>query len=53
MRNTRIWAMLLGLGTAVVEAVEIAADGAIALAVRPRFSQRDRCPHCPRRCPGL
>ena len=52
MRNKRVWARLLGLGKAVVEAVEIAADGAIVIAVRPRFSQRDRCPHCRRRCPG-
>jgi transposase len=52
VRNKRIWARLLGLGRAVVEAVELTADGAIVIAVRPRFSQRDRCPHCRRRCPG-
>ncbi|MGZ6565665.1 MAG: ISL3 family transposase [Solirubrobacteraceae bacterium] len=52
MRSKRVWARLLGLGKAVVEAVEIAADGAVVVAVRPRFSQRDRCPHCRRRCPG-
>lgn len=52
MRNKRIWARLLGLGKAVVEAVELTADGAIVVAVRPRFTQRDRCPHCRRRCPG-
>jgi transposase len=22
------------------------------VSVRPRYSQRDRCPHCHRRCPG-
>jgi transposase len=52
VRNKRIWARLLGLGRAVVEAVELTADGAIVIAVRPRFTQRDRCPHCRRRCPG-
>ena len=52
VRNKRIWAGLLGLGKAVVEAVELTADGAIVIAVRPRFTQRDRCPHCRRRCPG-
>jgi transposase len=52
VRDKRIWAGLLGLGKAVVEAVEITADGAIVIAVRPRFTQRDRCPHCRRRCPG-
>lgn len=52
MRNKRVWARFLGLGKAVVEAVEIAADGAIVIAVRPRFTQRDRCPYCVRRCPG-
>jgi transposase len=52
VRNKRVWARLLGLGKAVVEAVEIAADGAVVIAVRPRFSERDRCPHCRRRCPG-
>ena len=52
MRNKRIWARLLGLGKAVVEAVELTADGVVVIAVRPRFSQRDRCPHCRRRCPG-
>jgi transposase len=52
VRNKRVWARLLGLGKAIVEAVEVAADGAIVIAVRPRFTQRDRCPHCRRRCPG-
>src|SRR5207248_3577696 len=52
VRDKRIWARLLGLGKAVVEGVEVAAGGAIVIAVRPRFTQRDRCPHCRRRCPG-
>jgi transposase len=42
---------LLGLEKTVVEAVE-EEDGAVAISVRPVWSQRDRCPHCRRRCPG-
>ena len=53
MRNKRIWARLLGLGKAVVEAVELTADGAIVVAVRPRFTQRDRCPALSAPLPGL
>jgi transposase len=52
VRNKRVWARLLGLGKVVVEAVEVTVDGAVVIAVRPRFAQRDRCPHCRRRCPG-
>jgi transposase len=51
VREKRVWARLLGLGKAVVEAVELTADGAIVIALRPRYRQRDRCPHCRRRCP--
>jgi transposase len=47
----RAWARLLGLEKTVVEAVD-EEDGAIVVAVRPRYSQRDRCPHCRCRCPG-
>jgi transposase len=42
----------LGLEKTVVEAVDVDFDGAIVISVRPRYSQRDRCPHCRRRCPG-
>ena len=49
--GVRAWARLLGLEKTVVEAVE-EEDGAIVISVRPVFSQRDRCPHCHRRCPG-
>jgi hypothetical protein len=38
VREKRIWARLVGLGKAVVEAVEWTADGAIVIAVRPRFT---------------
>lgn len=47
----RAWARLLGLEKTVVEAVD-EVDGAIVVAVRPCYSQRDRCPPCRRRCPG-
>jgi len=42
---------LLGLEKTVVEGVE-EEDGAIVISVRPHARQRDRCPHCRRRCPG-
>ena len=50
--GVRTWVRLLGLGKTVVEAVDVQADGAVVVSVRPRFGQRDRCPHCRRRCPG-
>ena len=49
--GVRAWARLLELEKTVVEAVE-EENGAIVISVRPAFSQRDRCPHCRRRCPG-
>jgi len=42
----------LGLEKSVVEAVDADENGAVVVSVRPRYSQRDRCPHCRRRCPG-
>ena len=42
----------MGLEKTVLEAVEVDRDGAIVVSVRPGYSQRDRCPHCRRRCPG-
>ena len=50
--GVRAWARLLGLEKTVLEAVEVDRDGAIVVSVRPGYSQRDRCPHCRRRCPG-
>ena len=47
----RAWARLLGLEKTVVEGVELAEDDAVVVSVRPRYSQRSRCPHCRRRCP--
>jgi transposase len=41
----------LGLARVVVE--DVCFDGtAVVVAVRPRVRERDRCPHCRRRCPG-
>ncbi len=48
--GVRAWARL-GLEKTVVEAVE-EQDDALVISVRPSFAQRDRCPHCRRRCPG-
>ena len=48
----RAWVRWLGLEKTVVEAVDAAEDGQVVVSVRPRYSQRDRCPHCRRRCPG-
>jgi transposase len=49
--GVRAWARMLGLEKTVVEAVD-EENGAIVISVRPNYSQRDRCPHCRRRCPG-
>ncbi len=48
----RAWARLLGLEKTVVEGVELDEGDALVVSVRPRYSQRSRCPHCRRRCPG-
>ncbi|MGH2884920.1 MAG: ISL3 family transposase [Solirubrobacteraceae bacterium] len=53
MRQRRVWALLLGIDRAVVEGVEIDADGALIIAVRPKAVERDRCGVCRRRCPGF
>jgi transposase len=50
--GVRAWARTLKLEKTVVEAVDVDPDGAIVVSVRPRYGQRDRCPHCLRRCPG-
>jgi transposase len=42
----------LVLEKTVVEALDVEEDGTLVVAVRPGYSQRDRCPHCRRRCPG-
>ena len=53
MRPFRVWKMLLGLGRTVIEEIEVdERDGALVVSVRPRAGERDRCPHCRRRCPG-
>jgi len=50
--GVRAWAGMLALEKTVVEAVELDPDDAIVVSVRPRHTQRARCPHCRRRCPG-
>jgi transposase len=52
VRGIRVWARLLGLVRSVIEDVWIDGDGAVIVAVRPRARERDRCPHCRRRCAG-
>ena len=52
MRPLRVWKTLLGLHRVVIEEVELQADGALVVSVRPRAGDRDRCPRCRRRCPG-
>ena len=47
----RARARTLGLEKTVVEAVA-EENGAIVISVRPGYSQRDRCRHRRRRCPG-
>jgi len=48
----RAWTRMLGLEKTVVEGVELDENDQLVVSVRPRYSQRDRCPHCRRRCPG-
>ena len=53
MRPTRVWKKLLGLRRTVVEEVDFdEPSGALVVSVRPKARERDRCPHCRRRCPG-
>ena len=53
MRPLRLWKSLLGLRRTVIEAVWLEDDGeTLVVSVRPRAGERDRCPHCRRRCPG-
>jgi transposase len=52
VRKRSVWKKLSGLRRAVVEGVELEEDGSLVLAVRPAARERDRCPHCRRRCPG-
>lgn len=52
MRSVSLWGRLLGLGSAVVEAVDFDEDeDAVIVSVRPRRGARNRCGRCERRCP--
>ena len=52
MRQTRVWARLLGLQRAVVEDVQIGDEGDVVVSARPSWRERDRCGVCGRRSPG-
>lgn len=51
MRMTRVCKKLLGVGRAVIEAMEFEQE-ALVVSVRPKARERDRCPFCGRRCAG-
>ena len=51
MRGTRVWARLLGLARAVVEDVQVGAEGEVVVSVRPGWRERDRCGICRCRSP--
>jgi transposase len=52
VRRRSVWKKLFDLQRAVVEDVELTDAGALVVSVRPAARERDRCPHCRRRCPG-
>jgi len=52
VRTKSVWAPLLGVQAAVIEAAELdEAAGEMVVAVRVRSKQRRRCGRCRRRCP--
>jgi transposase len=53
VRNRRVWASLLDVQGASVEDVLLGEDGAVVIAVRAGWRERDRCGVCRRRCPGF
>jgi transposase len=52
VRPFRVWKRLLGLQRAAIEEIEFDEAGGLVISVRPKARERDRCPHCLRRCPG-
>ena len=52
MRGLRVFARLCGLAGAVVEAVDLEADGVVVVHARPAAGQRNRCGVCGKRAPG-
>jgi transposase len=50
VRHRSVWKKLLGLDRAVIEDVLFEGE-ALIVKVRPKAKERDRCPHCRRRCP--
>jgi len=53
VRGARVWARLLGLQRAVIEDVWVGDEGAVVVAARPVWRERDRCGVCRRRSPGF
>ena len=51
MRGLRVFARLCGLAGAVVERVDLEADGALVVHARPAAKERHRCGVCGRRSP--
>jgi transposase len=52
VRRRSVWKKLLGLQRAVVEDAWLTDEDTLVVSVRPVARERDRCPHCRRRCPG-
>ena len=52
MRRASVWKKLLGLQRVVGEDAWLTDEDALVVSVRPAARERDRCPHCRRRCPG-
>ena len=52
VRRRSVWKAAFGLRQAVVEDVSVENDERLVVSVRPAARERDRCPHCRRRCPG-
>jgi transposase len=52
VRRRSVWKAAFGLRKAVVEDVWVENDERLVVSVRPAAGERDRCPHCRRRCPG-
>ncbi len=52
VRRRSVWKKLFGLQRTIVEDVRLDDRDAVVVSVRPKARERDRCPHCRRRCPG-
>jgi len=52
VRRGSVWKAAFGLSKTVLEDVWVENDERLVVSVRPAARERDRCPHCRRRCPG-